>query len=209
MGRIYNEVAGRSLERLASLTDAIFAFAMTLLVLDIRVPDVNGIHTETQLGHALLALSPRLLTCVMTFLTLGVFWVGHQTHLGMLKRSDRNLTWIHIGFMFAVVLTPFSTALLASFIDFRVAIFFYWLNILLLGAMLFASYKYAFSHGLLDDGAPVGLDVVERRIVVAQGLYFAAALVCLVNTRLSIALLFLIQANYAIAPRFLPWLYRV
>src|SRR5271170_6449664 len=109
MGKIYNEVAGRNVDRLAALTDGIFAFAMTLLVLDLRVPDVAGIHTDMQLWQALLALSPRLLTCVMTFLTLGIFWVGHQTHLNKLKRSDRNLTWIHIGFMFAVVLMPFST----------------------------------------------------------------------------------------------------
>jgi uncharacterized membrane protein len=125
----------------------------------------------------------------------------------MLNRSDRNLTWIHIAFMFAVVLMPFSTALLATFIAFRAAIFVYWLNILLLGATLFASYKYAYFHGLFDEAAPLGLDVVERRIIVAQALYFAAALVCLLNTRASIALLFAVQLNYAIAPR-LPWIYR-
>src|SRR5205807_1860197 len=113
MSTIYNRIAGQSLERLAALSDGIFAVAMTLLVLDLHVPPSESIGTEQDLLNALGSLSPRLLTYLMSFMTLGIFWVGQQTQLNHFARSDRNLAWIHIGFLLAVTLMPFSTGLLA------------------------------------------------------------------------------------------------
>jgi uncharacterized membrane protein len=207
MGRLYNEVAGRDIGRLAALSDGIFAFAMTLLVLNLRVPDVRNISTEGQLLHALGAVGPPLLTAAITFLTLGIFWVGHQTHLSSFREIDRNGTWLHICFLFTVMLTPFSTALLAAFITYRVAIFVYWLNLFLLGSTLFVSYRHAVVAHLLKRDLPIQVGALYSRIIVAQTLYAIAALLCFVNTWLSIAVTFAIQLNYAIAPR-IPWLYR-
>jgi uncharacterized membrane protein len=207
VGKLYNEVAGRDLTRLAALSDGIFAFAMTLLVLNIRVPEIAGIHSERDLGHALLQLGPHILTCVMTFLTLGIFWVGQQTQLSALRAADRDVSWIQIGFMFAVVLMPFSTALLAEFITFRLAILIYWANILFLGVMLYLSQAHAYRAGLLKEHLQVGYDVLVRRIVTAQVFYAIAAALCFVNTWLSIGLIFAVQLNYVFAPR-IPWLYR-
>ena len=75
----YNRIAGEALERLAALSDGVFALAMTLLVLDIQVPSIGSVHTESELWHALLALLPRFVMYAMSFLTLGIFWVGQQT----------------------------------------------------------------------------------------------------------------------------------
>jgi uncharacterized membrane protein len=99
VAKLYNEVAGRDLGRLAALSDGIFAFAMTLLVLNIHVPTAADVHSEGGLGHALLRLGPHLLTCVMTFVTLGIFWVGQQTQLSTLRSADRDVAWLHLGFM--------------------------------------------------------------------------------------------------------------
>src|SRR5438046_1299003 len=137
MSTVYNRIAGQSLERLAALSDGIFAVAMTLLVLDLAVPSSGTIHSEQDLLNALGDLSPHLLTYFMSFMTLGIFWVGQQTQLNHFARSNRNLAWIHLGFLLAVTLTPFSTKLLAQFPN-RISLVVYWLNILLLGIMLFA-----------------------------------------------------------------------
>ena len=107
----YNRIAGHSIERLAALSDGVFAVAMTLLALDLRAPALEAVHSEHDLGRALVALAPRLLMYMMSFLTLGIFWVGQQTQLNHLQRSDRSLTWIHLAFLFVVKVTPFSTAL--------------------------------------------------------------------------------------------------
>lgn len=209
MSTIYNQFAGQSLERLSALSDGVFAISMTLLVLNVGVPASGAIHTEHDLWRALVDLAPRFVAYLMSFLTLGIFWVGQQTQLNHFTRSDRNLTWIQIGFLLTVSIMPFSTGLLAEFITYRLAIVVYWLNILLLGAALFASWRYASQAKLVKDEITVEMRAaVERRIVVAQALYALGALLCLVSTYVSIAVIVLVQLNYVIAPRIRP-LYRL
>jgi len=202
MPSLYNRVAGQSVERLAALSDGIFAVAMTLLVLDLRVPAAEAIHSERDLWHALVMLSPRLVVYLMSAMTIGIFWVGQQTQLNQFARTDRNLAWIHIGFLCAVSLTPFTTSLLAEFIHYRTALLVYWFNILLLGGMLYWSWSYATRAGVLAEGLPKDIHpAVVRRIVIAQSLYAGGAALCVFGTYYSIAAIVLVQVNYAIAPR--------
>jgi len=203
MPSLYNRVAGQSVERLAALSDGIFAVSMTLLVLDLHVPASEAIHSERDLWRALLALSPRLVIFLMSVMTNGIFWVGQQTQLNHFVRADRNLSWIHIFFLCAVSLTPFSTALLAEYIHFRTALLVYWANILLLGLALYWSWGYAVRNRLLADDIPPEIHrAVVRRIVIAQALYAVSASLCFINTYWAIAAIVLVQVNYAIAPRF-------
>src|ERR1700691_3444841 len=203
MHSLYNRVAGQSVERIAALSDGFFAVAMTLLVLDLRVPAATAIHSEHDLWRALVALAPRLIVFLMSIMTNGIFWVGQQTQLNYFARADRNLAWIHIAFLCAITLTPFTTSLLAEFIHYRVALLVYWLNILLLGAALYWSWSYATRARLFADDAPANIhSAVVRRIVIAQSLYAAGAALCFLNTYYSIAAIVLVQVNYAIAPRF-------
>ena len=198
----YNRIAGGSLERLAALSDGIFAVAMTLLVLDLRLPAAGAVHSEAGLAQALLALAPHLVVYLMSFLTLGIFWVGQQTQLNHLARADRDLAWIHLAFLFAVTLMPVSTRLMTAFLAYRVALLVYWANILLLGVMLFASWRYATRARLVRDDAPAGLSrAVERRIVIAQALYAVGAALCAIDTYWSLGFIVLVQLNYALAPR--------
>jgi uncharacterized membrane protein len=203
MHSLYNRVAGHSVERLAALSDGIFAVAMTLLVLDLRVPAAETVQSERDLWHVLAALGPRLLIFLMSVMTLGIFWVGQQTQLNHFARADRNLAWIHISFLCAVSLTPFSTSLLAEFIHYRTALLVYWFNIFLLGLTLYWSWSYATRARLLSDQVPAEVHpAVRRRIVIAQSLYASGAALCFLNTYYSIAAIVLVQVNYAIAPQF-------
>jgi uncharacterized membrane protein len=145
----------------------------------------------------------------MSFLTLGIFWVGQQTQINRLARSNRNLTWIHLAFLLVVSLMPFSTGLLAGFMRFRLALAVYWLNILLLGVVLLCSWRYAVHARLVKDDTTAEISAaMERRIVVAQALYAVGALLCIFNTYVSVAAIFLVQLNYVFAPR-LRLLYRL
>jgi uncharacterized membrane protein len=203
MHSLYNRVAGQSVERLAALSDGFFAVAMTLLVLDLRVPAAEAIHSEHDLWHALIALTPRLIVFLMSVMTNGIFWVGQQTQLNHFARADRNLAWIQIAFLCAVSLTPFSTSLLAELIHYRTALLVYWSNILLLGLTLYWSWTYATRNHLLTDDLPPEIHAaIVRRIVVAQTLYACGAALCFIGTYYAIAAIVLVQVNYAIAPRF-------
>ena len=196
----YNHIAGQSVERLAALSDGVFAVAMTLLVLDLHTPAAVAIHSERDLLHALAPLAPRLLVYMMSFLTLGIFWVGQQTQLNQFERTDRDLSWLHLAFLFVVSLMPFSTALMAEFIHYRAALLLYWANILLLGLGLLASWRLAVRHGLAGPNAGAHSYAIERRIITAQALYAFGALLCVVGTGWSLGFIVLVQLNYALAP---------
>ena len=213
MSTSYHRFAGSSLDRLAALSDGVFAVAMTLLVLDLKAPSVpkrvqqpvwsGGGGSEHALAHGLLHdVAPRLLPYLMSFLTLGIFWVGQQTQLQSFTRSTRVLTWIHLTFLLAVTLLPFSTGLLAQDISYRLSVAVYWLNLLALGVVLYVSLRYAEHAGVISDETTQEMRMaMARRIVVYQTLYALAALTCLINTYLAIGLLFALQVNAVIAPR--------
>jgi len=203
MPSLYNRIQGRSLERLAALSDGIFAVAMTLLVLDLHIPTAAQVHSERELIAALAALGPQWVAYGMSFLTLGIFWAGQQTQLSHIGQGTRDLTWIHLGFLFSMTFMPLSTRLLAEFISYRVALGIYWLNIFIAGAMLYWSWTHATHANLIKADTP---DEVKgsicRRIVIAQSLYAAGASLCFISTWVSIAAIVLVQLNYALAPRF-------
>jgi uncharacterized membrane protein len=202
MPTLYNRIQGRNLDRLAALSDGIFAVAMTLLVLDLHLPTAAQAHSERELAAALCALGPQWFTYGMSFLTLGIFWAGQQTQLNHIEEGTRDLTWIHLGFLFAITALPLSTRLLAEFITYRLALGIYWLNIFALGAMLFWSWSYAGRHGLIKADTPAEVrGSICRRIAIAQWLYAAGAALCLINTWLSLAAIMLVQLNYVLAPR--------
>ena len=205
----YNQITGQSLERLAALSDGIFAVAMTLLVLDLHVPASELTHSQGELWHTLAEAVPQLVSYIVSFITLGIFWNGQQAQLNSFERSDRHLSWMHLAFLFAVTLMPFSTRLLAGYITYRSVLIAYWANILFLGVMLFAAWRYAVKAGLLREGITAEKKcAMERRIVVAQILYAIGAALSFFNNYISIGFIVLVQLNFALAPR-LPFLSEV
>jgi len=197
----YNRIAGQSVERLAALSDGIFGVAMTLLAIELHVPIRELVHSEYDLRHQLLLTSPEVLVYLMSFLTLGIFWVGQQSQLNHLRRSDVRLTWIHLAFLFAVTLMPFSTKLLAEYHSYRTALLEYWGNILVFGAMLYASWGYATRARLVqDDISPEVTAAVCRRILIGQAWYAFGALLCFFSTYLSMFVIISVQLFYILSP---------
>jgi uncharacterized membrane protein len=205
----YNRIAAQDLGRIAGLSDGIFAFAMTVLVLEIHLPERVDIHSQAELLAGLAALWPRLVTWLLSLMTLGIFWVGQQTHLNHVAHADRDLTWLNFVFLACVTGLPFSTRLLAEFIGYESAFLIYWFNILLCGAAIFACVVYAERAGLLKPDAPEHFSrAFRRRVVIAQALYALGAALGLVSIPLGIGFIVLVQLNYAIAPR-LPVLFKI
>jgi uncharacterized membrane protein len=205
MAEPYNRFSGQSLERLTALSDGLFAVAMTLLVLDLRVPvsTAGSVYSERGLGGALLKLGPSFAAYLLSFTMLGTFWLAQHTLLSIFGRCDRTLTWINLGFLFVVSLLPFSTVLLAHYVHLRLAVGVYWLNILLLGAGLEWGARYG-----RKTFVPVGaqqarsrLTTFRRRILLAQGLYTLAALICLISTQASVIALAIVQLYFIVSPR--------
>lgn len=195
----YNKIAGKNTQRIEAISDGIFAVAMTLLVLEIKVPAAEGKLTEGELAHVLLAQMPRFLVYFLSFMTAGIFWVGQSAQFAYIEKSDRNLNWLSLLFLLFVSLLPFSTAFLSDYTNYRFAIFVYWFNILMLGVSLYINWSYTVRHGFVEAESDLEAisGAIKRRIIVAQLLYFAGALLCFINTYLSIGFIILVQLNYA------------
>jgi uncharacterized membrane protein len=205
----YNRIAAQDLGRIAALSDGIFAFAMTVLVLEIHIPDRVDIHSEAELLASLAALWPRIVTWLLSLMTLGIFWVGQQTHLDHVEHADRDLTWLNYLFLTFVTALPFSTRLLAEFIAYETAFLIYWFNILLCGISILACAIYADRAGLIKADAPEHFSrAYRRRVIIAQALYATGAALGLISIPLGIGFIVLVQLNYAIAPR-LPVLFKI
>jgi uncharacterized membrane protein len=100
-----------------------------------------------------------------------------------------------------VAVTPFSAALLENFIHLRIALAIFWLNLLLLGLMLYASWRYASANGLLrDDVSHETQSAIQRRIGLGQALYAVGFALCAFSTLWSIVAIALVQFALAFAP---------
>ncbi|WP_425229171.1 TMEM175 family protein [Sphingomonas sp.] len=121
------------LERLTFFSDAVFAIAMTLLVVDVRLPALAR-PTNSALTDALLALVPQYIGFVVSFLVIGRFWAAHHVVFGMLRRADGRLVGVNLLFLLSIAFMPFPTMVLSEHPQLRGALVFYiaWLFVIAL-----------------------------------------------------------------------------
>lgn len=100
------------LERLLFMSDAVFAIVMTLLALELRIPEG---FTDATVFDGVTAAAPRLIAFAITFAVVSVFWMGHAAITRDLERFDWPVAWANLVFLFTLTLTPFATALLGEF----------------------------------------------------------------------------------------------
>lgn len=112
------------LERLTFFSDAVFAIAITLLVIEIRLPPLHH-ATESDLANALLQLIPQYVGFIVSFFVIGRFWLGHHRAFGQLSRVDDKLVWRNLLFLLTVAFMPFPTAIISEFPASRVAVGLY------------------------------------------------------------------------------------
>jgi uncharacterized membrane protein len=126
-------VAGLSTNRLEAFSDGVFAVAITLLVLNLQVPQIAVV---SELVPKLGALWPKLLSYALSFVIVGIYWVAHHNTFHYIKRSDRNLLWLNILLMMRIVFIPFPTALLGQYPEQQVSVIIYAGTLVITGLVL-------------------------------------------------------------------------
>ena len=190
---------GLSKQRIEALSDAIFAFAMTLLVLDVKIPKISEeMVAQGLLRPTLLDLWPKFLSFAMSFVILGLFWIAHHGYSHFLKRTDRTFLWINLLFLMVVVFVPFSTDLLGDYPRQRLAAVVYGCNIMALGLTLYGQWAYATSgHRLV--GSHIEPQLVRKgkqRILMGVAAMGCAMLLALFNPALSLIVYVLFPIAY-------------
>src|SRR5918912_1164157 len=136
------------LERIVFFSDAVIAIAITLLALEIRLPEV---HSGEEIPAALLSLWPRYLGFVVSFLVVGSYWYAHHRVFRVVRRYDDTLIWLNILFLLCIAFVPFASAVLGEHGDERSAVVFYTLVMIVTGLVQTLLWVYAtHRHRLVD-----------------------------------------------------------
>ncbi|MDP4229031.1 MAG: TMEM175 family protein [Bacteroidota bacterium] len=101
--------------RLETFCDGVFAIALTLLVLEIKTPAVDNIHSSDDLWHALSHLLPSVFAFLLSFTIIVISWVNHHALMKLINKSTAPFIYANVFLLLTVVILPFPTALFAEF----------------------------------------------------------------------------------------------
>ena len=193
-----------SRDRIVSLTDAVLAIVMTLLVLEIVVPELSRSEAATELPKRLLEMLPVVGSYATSFIILGFFWISHDDQFHYIKRANRTLRWITIFYLMFIAFIPFSTALIGAYGDLQISVIIYGINIIIVLVWAYLQWRYATKeHRLADsDLDPKFITRMSRRIIVGAILYMIAIAVSFLSTQASLILFILIPVHYLIPPQY-------
>jgi uncharacterized membrane protein len=156
---------GASTERVTFFSDAVFAIAMTLLVLEIKIPELPDDQVSTPAFHeALLEQIPHLFGYGLSFLFIAVIWMGHHNIWKFITAVTGGLMWLNALLLLVVAFMPVPTALIAFYgPESRIPPIAYALSAASLGALNLAIWVYAHRHGLLSADVEPDMYVMIRR----------------------------------------------
>ena len=121
-----NWQAGLSTGRVESLSDSVFAIAMTILVIEISIPEVSRVALVAGDLHGFLSgLLPRFVSYGISFAVIGIFWMGHHLMFHFVKRTDRTFLWLNMLFLMVITFIPFPAALIGQYAHKGVAVIVY------------------------------------------------------------------------------------
>ncbi len=189
--------------RIEALSDGIFAIAMTLLVLNFHIPNLPHDAPNVRVLPALLRMWPVFATYAVSFLSLGVFWIGHHNMYHAVRRSDRTLLWLSILFFMFVSSLPFTTSVLNAFPRTQVAPLFFGANLTLIGWLLYIQWAYAGRQPEMLAAFVTGHHrrVVGRRFLAYPVVATLTMLICFWSIPISLGLYLLLLPLYVIPGR--------
>jgi len=164
--------------RVEAFSDGVFAVAITLLVLDLKVP----VHGQGSVAHQLGQEWPAYAAYLVSFMVIGIIWVNHHTLMAKLARVDRSLLFLNLLLLLMVVLIPFPTSVVAQYLhhggwDAKVSVAFYSAVMEAMSLAFAAIYLWAGSHHDLLDGS---VDVTAHRSAFRQFGFGTAAYAALI-----------------------------
>jgi uncharacterized membrane protein len=179
--------------RMEAFSDGVFAIAITLLVLELTVPEANAPNP----GRDLLDEWPTYLAYIVSFASIGNAWITHAVITDYLVRADSILMRLNLLLLFFVSLLPFPTHMLSNFLDNpgaeRVGTTVYGLNLLAMAALTSLIWRYAVSQGLVSQERPdEELRMITSKVEPGLLFYVAAIVVGLIAPRVAVVLYLLI-----------------
>jgi uncharacterized membrane protein len=185
---------GFGTNRIEALADGIFAVAMTLLVLDVKVPSGESFATGAALLERLLSLEHTFVIYFISFIVLGMFWVGHHAQFHYIRFVDHTLLWINLLFLFGITAIPFATDLLGDHSQLRLPYLIYGAELIALAGLLILQIGYLRLHPELAEPSltPDIARGIMRRTAFFATIPLLSTVAVFYNTRLALYFYFLL-----------------
>ena len=192
-----------STSRLEAFSDGVIAIAITLLVLEIHVPEVGG---SESLGHALADQWPSYAAYVVSFLTIGIIWINHHAMIARVARANHSLLVLNLLLLMTVAILPFTTALVADYLreseGEKLAAAIYGGSLLLMGLAFFAMQVYVlYGEGGGLARAEIGADeraAIRRRNLTGIAPYAVSVAIAPLSPYLTLAICGAVVTFYAL-----------
>ena len=197
------DTPGLSTTRIAAFSDSVFAFAATLLVLNIKIPEVLPDQLTTELPRQVLHLWPQLLSYMMSFVIVGIYWVAHHVMFHHIKRTDRVLLWLNISFLMCIAFIPFPTGLISRYGAVQTAVVVYAATLTITGILLELLWWYATKgHYLVEKDLPENvIRLGTIKTIVAPSTYAISIAVSFISPKLCVIFFVAIPAFYILPSR--------
>src|SRR5437016_13106093 len=152
--------------RIEALIDGIFAVALTLLVLDIKLPEGMTYATNEALWNRLVGLERHFAIYAISFIVIGIYWVAHHVQFHYVRYTDRRLIWINMLFLLLISFLPFATDLVGDHEDLILPCEIYGVTLLLLSGVSYVHLRYLSRHTHLatPELTPLAVRLIKRRI---------------------------------------------
>jgi uncharacterized membrane protein len=179
-----------SLDRILAISDGVFAFAVTLLVLDLFVPVLSSGATSGDLGQALSKEYLSFVSYLLSFFIAGVWWNAHNRNFSFLRDADSKLRWLNLLFLIWVALLPFFTKILNQYANLQLAVILYAFDQACAGFFMTLSWWYSSrNHRLVDRTlkdrtikyVTLRNAVAPLFFIISMGLSFFGAIVAFVS----------------------------
>lgn len=128
--------------RLETFSDGVFAIVITLLVLSITIPEVDYDH----LAEALRSILPKILSYVMSFVLIGLYWIGHHFYFDRVRQVDGNFVWMNILLLLLISFMPFPTYLLGKYPFKQLPLMLYGFNLIATNLVSFLMLLYLYKN---------------------------------------------------------------
>ena len=174
--------------RLENFSDGVFAIAVTLLILNIHIPDSKGL-SDHNLNMSLYRILPHVVTFCFSFMVVGVFWVAHHRIFSFVQVLNSRLLWLNIFYLMFVAMIPLPAAILSENPFLPTAILFYSTTLLVIAVMHFILLEYIIRHDVVKHEA-LTQEVhrsAQRNAIVGPVCYIIAAAACFFNVYVSFA----------------------
>ncbi len=193
-------------QRVEAFSDGVFAIAITLLILEIKVPRLHGGNGGANLHTALLHLWPSYFAYVFSFVMIGIYWANHHYIFRLYARTNHYFDLLNVFFLMCISFLPFPTAALAEYINDarnqQNAVAFYALGLLLPALAWWFLWLYARRAGLLDENLDDAfVRFLDRQYWVSIALYSVAFVISLWNAIVALTVCIGLTGLYALPPK--------